>query len=107
MSTTLLLIVLVVCAVAVLAGVGYAAWRGFRLARTASRTARKFSAASMDLSQRTAEARAHLEEIGARQTDLVTTLRDLQVSLARLQLVLDTLNGAVRPFRRAARYVGL
>jgi hypothetical protein len=107
MSTTVLLIILVVCALAVMAAVGYAAWRGFKLARTASRTAGKYSAASMRLSQEAARAQERLAEIGARQGQIFATLDDLRVSLMRLQVVVKALDDAVRPLRTVARYFGL
>ena len=107
MSTTVILIILAVCVVAIMAAAGYMTLCGFRLARTASRTAGRFSAASTQLSMGAAQAQERLAEIGARQTEIFQTLDDLRVSAARLQVVVAAISDAVRPFRAVARYFGL
>jgi len=102
MSTTVLLIILGVCVVAVLAAAGYAIRSGVRLGRTAARTADKFSAASAQLSEQAAQIQARMTELGARQAEIATTVESLRTTTARLQLVIDTARRAAGPVMRIA-----
>jgi len=100
MSNLALLIVLAVCALAVLAGLGYFGLRGYRLAKAGMRAAASVKSASEQLAESAAQASARAQQLGEKGTLLASQSEKLRAAFARLGVLIEALQRAVLPWQR-------
>jgi hypothetical protein len=105
MSTLALLIVLAVCALAVIGGLAYFGLRAYRLVRTGMRVARDNGARATIVADKAASAQAKAAALAEGGGRLGQGASGLQSTLARLSILTSALAEARAPWQGLARFL--
>jgi hypothetical protein len=103
MSNLVLLVVLAVCALAVIGALAYLGLRAYRLVRTGMRVSHETGERAKQLTDRTAAAQAKAAVLAETGGKLGENATGLQSALARLMVLTSAISEARTPWQSVAR----